>query len=240
MSRTKTAAGLQRLIDRKKWLARRAAAAPIADRLQQVRAWQAARLTRTYADLSLDPLAGDALGFFLTDLYGPQDLTRRDQDVTRAWRLLRRALPPRILEVLSLAIELDVLSTELDLEMAQRLSPGPLTSKAYAEAYRALGRPEARRRQIGLIVQIGTALVSAVQNPLVSFALRAAHGPAHVAGFGVLQDFLERGFAAFRKLPHSTRLLATIEQRETRLMQILLAGGIIPAEAGEFGASRSA
>jgi hypothetical protein len=238
VSRADAAAGLERLIGRKRELAEGAGAAGAA-RLREVRTWQAARLARTYADLRLDPLAGEALGFFLSDLYGPQDLTRRDQDVARAWRLLKHALPPRMLAVLSMAIELDVLSTELDLELAARLPPGPLTDQAYAQAYRAVGRPKARRRQIGLIVAIGSALAHAVRNPLVGLTLHAAHGPARLAGFAVLQDFLERGYEAFRKLPRPARLLTAIEQRETHLMEMLLAGGTICGEESWAGASES-
>jgi hypothetical protein len=78
-----------------------------------------------------------------------------------------------------------------------------------------------------------------VRTPLVGIALRAAHGPAHLAGFGVLQDFLERGYAAFRKLPAPARLLTAIEERETHLMQILLAGGTISWEESPAGASES-
>lgn len=237
MSRADTAADLARLFERKSRLAERAVAAPVAERLKELRAWQADRLTATYADLRQDPIAGDAVSFFLADLYGPQDFTRRDQDVARAWPLLKRALPARALEVLALAIELDVLSAELDLEMARRLPPGPLGAGAYAETYRAVARPEDRRRQIGLIVEIGTALARAVRTPLVQLALRAAHRPAHLAGFGALQDFLERGFAVFHKLPHPQQLLTIIEERELRLMQILLEGGMIAAADAGAGAS---
>ena len=240
MSRAEIAEALDRLLERKNALARNAAAAPLAQRLQELRAWQAERLARTYADIRRDPVAGDAVSFFLTDLYGAQDFTERDQNVARAWRLLKRALPPRMLEVLSLAMELDVLSAELDLEMARRLTPGPLSAKAYADAYRAVGRREARRRQIGLIVEIGAALGRAVRTPLVPLALRAAHAPAHVAGFAVLQDFLERGFAAFGKLPHPRQLFTIIEEREMRLMQSLFEGGTIAAEEPPVAAGGSA
>lgn len=239
MRRTEIADGLQRLIERKSSLSHRAATPSLAEPLQALRAWQAARLEQTYADLRMDPLAGEALSFFLSDLYGPRDLTRRDRDVARASRLLKRALPPRMLQILSMAMELDVLSTELDLEMAGRLPPGLLTAEVYADAYRAVGRPEDRRRQIGLIVEIGKALTRAVRTPLLGLALRAAHGPAHLAGFGYLQDFLERGLAAFRALPDFMELLTLIERRETRLMQTLLAGGIVSAEEPLLSAAGS-
>ena len=148
----------------------------------------------------------------------------------------RRALPAQALQVLFMAIELDVLSAELDLEMVRLLPPGPPTAEAYANAYRGVGRPAERRRQIALVGEIGMALSRAVRAPLVGLALRTAHRPAHLAGLGALQDFLERGFAAFDKLPHPARFLATIEQREIRLMQTLLGGGSISATETPAGA----
>lgn len=237
MSRASDYEELDALLERKNELARRAAAARVSRLLRELRAWQGARLARTYADMRADPLAADAVRFFLSDLYGPQDLIRRDQDLARAWRLLKRALPPRALQVLSLAMELDVLSAQLDLEMAERLPPGQLTEEAYALAYRAVARPEDRRRQIELVVEVGRVLARAVRMPLVALALRAMHGPAHMAGFGALQDFLERGFAAFRKLPDPDGFLAMIERRETRLMRILMAGGTIGAQEPPASAS---
>ncbi|HVS75397.1 MAG TPA: hypothetical protein VHE11_00575 [Steroidobacteraceae bacterium] len=226
---------LDRLLGRKNGLAERAAA--LAGRLRELRAWQAARLAQTYTDLRREESTGEAVSFFLSDVYGPQEFTRRDQDVTRAARLLKHALPPRMLEVLSMAIELEVLSAELDLEMAGRLPSGPLTAETYAVTYRAVGREDDRRLQIRLVVEIGRALARAVRTPLIGMALRAAHGPAHLAGLDVLQDFLERGFAAFRGLTTPERLLATIERRETRLMELLLAGGTVPSEAPQAGGS---
>ena len=220
---------LDSLLERRNQLARRGAATPVGARMREVRAWQAARLARTYADLHANPLTADAVRFFLSDLYGPEDFTRRDQDLARAWRLLKRALPPRVLEALFLAMELDALSAELDLKLAERLPTGPLTEKLYAQAYRGVGRSEDRRRQIELVVAVGNALAAAARTPLAGLALRAAHGPAHLAGFGTLQDFLERGFAAFQKLQDPLGFVTAIERRETQAMQMLLAGGTISA-----------
>lgn len=212
------------LLERKARLTSRIAARPeLAERLRTLRAWQAGRLARTYADLRADPRSAQAVEFFLSDLYGPQDFTRRDAQLTRAWRVLRRTLPAVTLKILTLAIELEVLSEELDLEVVQRLPPGEITAESYARAYRAAGRPEARRRQIELTVDIGERLGRAVHIPLVGVALRAARAPARMAGFGLLQDFLERGFAAFARMPGATPLLKTIGDRETAFMTSILA-----------------
>jgi hypothetical protein len=108
--------------------------------------------------------------------------------------------------------------------MAQQLAAGPVTQESYAAAYRAVGRPEARRRQIELVLTIATDLERVVRHAWVGLALRAARVPAHAAGFGALQDFLERGFAAFHRMKDAGRMLSAIRERETRLSAALLEG----------------
>jgi hypothetical protein len=200
----------------------------LAGRLKELRAWQAARLARTYDDLLRDPSCQAAVEFFLTDLYGPQDFAQRDADLTRAWERLKRGLPAAALEVVAPALELQVLSAELDQAMVARLGDKAVTEPSYAEAYRAVGRSDARRRQIDLVVSIGNDLQRLVKFPLIGLALRAARIPAHLAGFGVLQNFLERGFAAFRQLGDARMLLDAIRERETALLQALFNGSEEP------------
>ena len=48
--------------------------------------------------------------------------------------------------------------------------------------------------------------------------------PAHMAGLGALQDFLERGFAAFRGMRGAAEFLATVESRELELVNAIFAG----------------
>jgi len=196
--------------------------------LRELRAWQAARLASTYGDLLHDPECVDAVKFFLTDLYGPEEHTRRDQDLARAWSVLSRTLPRATLGLLERAIQLQTLTAQLDEAMAQQLAAGPVTQESYAAAYRAVGRPEARRRQIDLVLTIATDLERVVRHAWVGLALRAARLPARAAGYGALQDFLERGFAAFRRMKDAGRMLSAIRERETRLSAALFAGGAAP------------
>jgi hypothetical protein len=205
--------------------------------LRELRVWQAARLASTYGDLLHDPECVDAVKFFLTDLYGPEEHTRRDQDLGRAWSILSRTLPRAALGLLERAIELQTLTAQLDEAMAQQLAAGPVTQESYAAAYRAVGRPEARRRQIELVLTIATELERVVRHAWVGFALRAARVPAHAAGFGALQDFLERGFAAFRRMKDAQPMLNAIRERETRLCAALLAGGPAPFAAQAAGSA---
>lgn len=209
------------------------------NRLRELRTWQAARLSRTYADLHADPQFTRAVEFFLSDLYGPQDFTSRDRDLTRAWSYLKRTLPEAALDSLARAIELQVLTIELDLELVTALPAGPITQQTYEIAYRTAGKRGARVRQIDLIIASGEALNRIVRHAWIGLALRAAHTPAHAAGFGALQDFLERGFTAFREMNDAQRLLRAIRDRETRLMDAILSASDRPVRATDAPVERA-
>ena len=216
---------LEELLARKRMLEARSAAAPaFAARLRALRAWQAARLAQTYADLRKDTRYGAAVEFFLTDVYGSDNIARRDRDLARAWRYLKRALPQGALEVLERAVALDLLSTELDHAMAERLPAAVLSPAIYAATYRRVGRVDERRHQIDLLVGIGTDLDRIVQRTWIAVALRSAHVPAYAAGFGALQEFLERGLTAFRRMRGAENFLALIRARETHLLEAIISG----------------
>jgi hypothetical protein len=184
-------------------------------RVRALAKYQSQRLAATYADLRRQPRYGPAVEFFLADLYGPQDMRQRDLQVLRALDKLKRFLPA--------AFEVHVLTIELDAATAARLrSPGLVDDAAYAAAYRAAGRRQDRDRQITLIGEIGALLDSLAHRPEVGLAIRLARGPAHAAGYGQLQDFLERGYDAFRKLDGAGEFLTAIDERERELMHRLL------------------
>lgn len=214
---------LDGLLARKQQLAAEHRHAPsFASRLRDLRAWQAGRLARTYRDLARDARYARAIDFFLNEVYGPQEFTARDRDLARAWHLFKVSLPAVALETLANAIELEVLTAELDHAMIAALPPRGLGEIEYARAYRQVARRDARERQIDLVVGIGTSLQRLVRRKWIGVALRAAHAPARAAGFSALQGFLERGYRAFTGLEDAGRLMVTIRYRETRLMEALL------------------
>jgi len=223
---------LDELIARKRLLeSPESRSAEAAAALRELRLWQAARLARTYRDFHENPRYSPAVDFFLTDLYGPQEFTHRNADLSRAWRYLKRALPAAAMKVLGQAIELDVLTLELDHAMVHALAAAPVNETAYAAAYRRIGDRASRARQIELIVAIGEDLARIVRRAWLGPLLYAAHGPAHAAGFGALQDFLERGYRAFRHMQDAGRLMQAIRERETAYMQSLLSNPAKPQEA---------
>lgn len=208
--------------------------------LPELRRWQAERLSHSFEGFMHDPRRRPAAEFFLSDLYGDRDFSRRDADIARVVPRMQRLLPQSLLETLADAIELGTLSHAFDLRMAealQRLAPRRKTLDAalYAQAYREVGLPRLREHQIDLIVVAGYGLGHALRTRGVSTLLGILRGPARAAGFGELQSFLERGFGAYAKLDDVAAFVADIERAERQASRRLLSGHPDPFEAPRAG-----
>ncbi len=196
----------------------------LGERVRQLQEWQARRLATTYEDLLAESTYSAALRFFLTDLYGPHDFSPRNRELRRAWHSMERALPDAALHLLCDALELELLTLQLDAALARALPSECIETESYAVAYRAVGRGQDRDRQIVLIVGLARRLSGLTHHAWIGKMLRLARGPARVAGLGSLQGFLERGFEAFRGVSDPQTLAATIELRERTIMRKLLNG----------------
>ncbi|HSD59344.1 MAG TPA: hypothetical protein VLC55_00630 [Burkholderiales bacterium] len=197
--------------------------------LQVLRRWQAQRLAQTYADLLASERYRPAAEFFLTDLYGEKDFTKRDQEVERVYPSMVKVLPDAALHTIALAVEVHVLSAELDQALWEVLTgelgvKERITEAQYAEGYRRCANLAQRRRQVQLIRRVGDDLDAVVAKPMLYQVLKLARKPAQVAGFAELHDFLERGFGAFRHMGGAEEFLETIVSRETRLLERIFAG----------------
>jgi len=202
----------------------------LAGALERLSDWQSRRLAVTYADLARDPRYAEAIAFFQTDLYGPQDFSRRDADLARVVPMMARMLPESVILTVAKAMELSALSHELDMRVNEFLprADAQFTVEDYCRAFRRAGRVPERRRQIELIGEVGMALDRAVGKPLIRSALALMRAPARAAGLGELQTFLERGFDAFRRMKGAETFLATIRDRETGIVTAIFDGRIAP------------
>lgn len=185
--------------------------------------FQSDRMARTHADLLALKDTHDAAQFFLEDLYGPQDLTRRDADLERIVSAMERLLPLTALQTVAEAIALDALSEELDAAMAQRLG-SRFSEDDYIAAYRGIGTAAKRARQVGQVESVGLSLCHLVCIPLIGGTLKMMRGPAKLAKLGELQNFLERGFNAFKSMKDPSAFVEKIVWRERRIMENLYAG----------------
>jgi len=228
VDRTACVADLKRFLAEARDLRLAAAADPVrGQRRDRLRAWQAARLAKTHADLLASPQFSIAATFFLSDLYGPKDFSERDTEMEKVLPIMTTMLPVSGLRTLLLAVEVDALSERFDAEMVavlgKRLDQDGLALDDYAAAYRQVGDRDGRELQIRLIGETGEALDALAHKTFAGAALKLMHGPAQLAGLGELHAFLERGFNAFRSLRRADEFLETIVQRERELMVSLFA-----------------
>ena len=206
----------------------RGAAAVSPPGLEAVKAFQSARLARSYADIAAQPRYRMATAFFLEDLYGPKDFGARDDAMLRILPLMVRTMPARGVEAATLAVELEALSESLDHRLAHALEPGAIDDENYARAYRSSSTRAEREHQIELIVTVGKDLDWLVGKPLVHRTLKLMRAPARMAGLQDLQDFLERGFEAFRAMGGAEEFLALIREREMEIANRLFSGAPRP------------
>jgi hypothetical protein len=124
----------------------------------------------------------------------------------------------------------ETLCEELDDAVARELGSVRLTVATYADAFRRAGRNEERQRQIEYVSEIGRALDRLTRWPMIGTTLKLMRAPARATGLSALQEFLERGFVAFKHMRGADEFLATITERETALVERLFAGDPRPFE----------
>ena len=216
--------------------ARRAESAELAGCVESLKDYQQRRFAKTYPDLLGSDRYGQAARFFLEELYGPRDFTGRDRQFARIVPSLVRLFPDEVVRTVERLARLHALSEQLDTAMALAVSSsGRLwTGAEYVRAWREVGRQEDRRRQVAWTLEVGRSLDQLVTKPLLGQSLRLMRGPAHLAGMGELQRFLESGFEAFRGMRGAGGFLRVVADREERLLAGLF--GAAPAEVLSLGA----
>jgi len=80
---------------------------------------------------------------------------------------------------------------------------------------------------------VGRSLDRHTRSRVLRASLKAMRGPARAAGLGALQAFLETGFDAFGAMRGAREFLATIETRETALVERLFQPDAVAAATGD-------
>lgn len=194
-------------------------------RVQAIKTYQQRRFARTYDDLLRNPRYAQAARFFLDELYGPHDFSRRDAQFARVVPALVRLFPPELVETVGGLAALHALSESLDSEMGRRVGSARVDRSGYVAAWRETGRPADRERQVALTLDIGRSLERHTRRPLLRQSLRLMRAPARGTGLNELQRFLESGFETFAGIGDATEFLAVIAGRERALTGALFDAG---------------
>lgn len=205
---------------------RRLADPALARKVQEVKRYQHARFSATYADLLTAPGSRKAAMFFLEELYGPGNFAQRDAEFLRVAPSVARFFPGEIGQIVLNLARLHSLSEELDSKMGAVVQDLPLSAAGYRDVWREVGQPDARQDQLQLVEAVGMALAKQVRRLLIRSTLRMMRAPANTAGLSHLQTVLESGFDAFRELPDAQAFVRTIAERESRIEAALFGSTI--------------
>jgi len=211
---------------------RRDADPELARRVNGLKAYQQLRFSHTYADLLISERYAPAARFFLDELYGPSDFTRRDSQFARVVPALVRLFPREIVRTVAGLSRLHSLSESLDTEMALRMKSAEMDARRYAATWRATGRAGDREQQIRLTLDVAGALDTLTRKTLLRKSLRVMRGPARAAGLSELQVFLEAGFDTFRAMGGADEFIRIVDEREHALAKMLFDDGELAAASG--------
>lgn len=205
------------------------AAHPLLADTIEVADWQARRLKTTHLDLYQHPGYHTGLEFLLSDLYAPSAMTGRDDNIDRVFPKMVKWLPDHLLGTLAGLVELNLITQQLDLELAEQLreaqiSADNLALAQYCEAFRQSRQLPLRERQLALIEDVGLQLDRYVRNRTLGWLLSMSRTPAELAGLADLHGFMHRGYTAFRAMDDVESLIERLVSREQRVMDNILAG----------------
>ena len=207
---------------------RRARQAGLIQAVDAVKAFQQRRFATTYRDLLASKRYGSASRFFLDELYGPSDFTRRDAQFARVVPALVRLFPTEVIQAVASLAQLHALSEVLDTAMGVASDGSHVVdARNYIRVWQATGRASDRQAQIELTLGVAGRLDAFTRKPLLRSSLRLMRGPARAAGMIELQQFLESGFDTFRAMKGAGEFIATVRMRE-----LALASNLFDADLG--------
>lgn len=168
-------------------------------------AWQTAYSLPFYSEFRRLPETGAAIDFVVTDLIGA-GISARDSDFAHVLPIMRRLLPANALHSLASAMELNARVLAINLGICRHIFANSdhvtgISERDYCIALRDATTLGECLELIGLTITLGKSLKRLVRIPMMGITLRAMHLPARAAGYGVLQDFLEKAYSTFRDIP---------------------------------------
>lgn len=185
--------------------------------------WQLEYLLPRFSDLYQQEGYAEAIDFIMSDLAGIA-ISSRDRDLERAAPAITSMLPLAALATIASAAEMNARVLKVNIGICRCLAvdnelPASITERDYCIACREASSLEECVELVHLITGLGKTLKTLVGIPLLGMMLRAMRGPAHAAGFGALQEFLEKGYATFRQIPDIDHFISEIESRMMTIFQ---------------------
>jgi len=185
--------------------------------------WQLDYMLPFFSDLLEPEGYAEAVDFIVSDLAGV-GISERDRDIERAAPVIVRSLPAYPLQTAAAAVELNARVLEINLGICRAMLvngklPPTINENVYFTACRAVSSYDECIDLVRLAVELGETLKKLVRVPLIGGLLRTMRKPAHAAGFGALQVFLETGYLTFRRISDIDRFLEHLRVRMDQVFE---------------------
>ena len=209
--------------------------AAIAAGVSSVKRFQARRFAGTYADLLASRAYAPAARFFLDELYSDKDYAERDAQFARIAHAVEKLFPRDVAQTAANLARLHALTESLDHAMARTgVMKDVVDVSGYVQAWKLVDRGADRQAQLDAVVALGAEMTRLTRTPGLRLMLKMMRAPAAAAGLSSLQRFLEAGFDTFagvaRQRGGAEQFLATIHERERRLMELLFEADAVACE----------
>ena len=181
--------------------------------------WQVAYLLPFFSEFERRPDTAAAVEFIVSDLMG-SGVSERDADVARIIPIMVRLLPENALQALASAMELNARTLAINLtncrDLSERADIGKgISERDFCAAFRRTTTLDECLDLIDLTMVLGHTLERLVRSRMLRMTLQAMHYPAHSAGFGAMQDFLEKGYTTFHAIDDVDYFLGQFAERIT-------------------------
>ncbi len=189
------------------------------ERYERFVAWQFDYMLPFYEDLRVSDDYAAAGDFVVSDLTG-LGVNQRDHDLARVVPIMSKMLPDKALRTVATAMQLNARVLDINLsicrELFKEISIDTVISEAeYCSACRRASRLDECLELVHLTGEVGHSLDHVIRIPMIGLTLKAMRTPARLAGFGVLQRFLEKGYRTFVSLEDVDQFLDDITLRMT-------------------------
>jgi hypothetical protein len=169
-----------------------AADAGMSSAVTAVKRYQSQRFENSYRDLIAGGPYQAAAHFFLNELYGVVDYSKRDAQFARIAGAIESLLPRQAISTAVALARLHLLTEQLDFAMAGAWQSAPSCEKmaaTYVHTWKAVGCREERERQLQLVLELGRDLSRLTRTPGIRLMLKVMRGPAHAAGLHEFQNY---------------------------------------------------
>ena len=201
-------------------------------RLQDVQAWQKARMQRTHAKQFAEKQNILMSEYFLNRLYGGPDFDALAEQIARLMKYAHKAeklIPENAIKTGTLGVELAILAVQLDEEVAIQLLQDfhpyeALTDDMMRDTYLKLDQGQSRLNQLALLDQLGASLDKYMRSFVVYTAFKMCKGTANKYNFNTMYEFMQEGFLAMKPLKSAERFVRDFTQTEREIIEKVHSG----------------